>query len=77
MTFYIIRGISIIEGYASDEYQYMAPPSDVLDDIVGDVAVLNMSMCNGLTTQLAGSISRSHYAVSRRLECHAIRMWLG
>ena len=76
MTFYIIRDIPIIEGCTSDEYQYMAPPSDVLDDIVGDVAVLNMSICNGLTTQLAGSISRSHYAVSRRLECHAVRMWL-
>jgi len=46
MTFCIIRGILIIDGHTSNEYQYMNPSQDVLDDIVGTVAVLNVESCD-------------------------------
>ena len=50
VTFCIIRGIPIIDGHTSDKYRYMNPPQDVLDDIVGTVAVLNMELCDSLTS---------------------------
>jgi hypothetical protein len=77
MTFCVIRGIPIAEGRTSDEYQYMNPPAEVLDDIVGNVAVLNKHSCDELTSQLACGTSRSYYAVLRRIEYHAIKTWRG